>query len=154
MDDFSILLLSFATLILIIVILLVYTSFTEGSELDRFRQILKGTIKKVGLHQGCSHHLGYLFSFPKNRPIPNECMGCSEVFDCLESKKSKPKPPKKTLGVESSQSQVVGARTAKVRKPKTTSRKTTKKTVSTEAETKPKRSLQKKKTAGTRKKEG
>jgi len=153
MDEFSILLLSFATLILIIVVLLVYTSFTEGSELDRFRQILKGTIKKVGLHQGCSHHFGYLFAIPKNRPLPNECMGCSEVFECLENKKSKPRPPEKALGVESSQSQVTRARTAKVRKPKTTSGKTKKKIVSTEAETKPKRSLQKKKTTGTRKKE-
>ena len=143
MDEFSVLLLSFATLILIIVLLLVYTTFTEGPELDRFRQILKGTIKKVGLHQGCSHYLGYLVSLPKNRPIPNECMGCSEVFECLEKKKSKPKPPEKTLGVESTQSQVIRSGTAKVRKPKTTSRKTKKKTVSTEAETKPKRSLQK-----------
>ena len=100
MNEFTVLLLSFATLILIVVILLVYTSFTEGTELDRLTQILKGTVKKVGLHKDCSHYLGYLVSLPKNRPIPNECMGCSEIFECLENKKSKPKPPEKTLGVE------------------------------------------------------
>jgi len=149
MDEYGVLLLSFATLILIIVLLLVYTSFKENTESHRLRQILKGTIKKVGLHQDCSHHLGYLVSIPKNRPIPNERMGCSEVFECLENKKSKPKPPEKTLGVESSQSQVIRARTTKVRKPKTTSEKTTKKIVSTEAKTKPKRNLQKKKATAT-----
>lgn len=153
MVEFSVLLLSLVTSVLVVLLLLVYTTFTEGRKLDRLKQILKGTIDKVGIHQDCSYYLGYLVSLPRNRPIPKECMGCSKVFECLENKKSKPKPPEKTLGAKSSQSQVMGARTAKVRKPKTTSTgKTKKKIVSTEAKTKPKRRLQKKKATETKKK--
>lgn len=34
----------------------------------------------------CVHHFGYLRSFPKNSPIPDECFGCERIVDCLVSK--------------------------------------------------------------------
>jgi len=38
----------------------------------------------------CLHHFGYLRTFPKNSPIPDECFGCEKIVDCLvNNKKSK-----------------------------------------------------------------
>lgn len=38
----------------------------------------------------CAHHFGYLRTFPKNSPIPDECFGCEKIVDCLvNNKKSK-----------------------------------------------------------------
>jgi hypothetical protein len=34
----------------------------------------------------CVHHFGYLRTFPKNSPIPDECFGCERIVDCLVSK--------------------------------------------------------------------
>jgi DNA-directed RNA polymerase subunit RPC12/RpoP len=31
----------------------------------------------------CTHHLGYLKRRPKNTPIPEECLTCSKMIDCL-----------------------------------------------------------------------
>jgi len=33
--------------------------------------------------QGCPHHFGYLSEYPKNTPIPNECLTCTEIMECL-----------------------------------------------------------------------
>lgn len=35
----------------------------------------------------CPHHYGYLYTFPKNSPIPNECFGCEKIVDCLVNTK-------------------------------------------------------------------
>lgn len=35
----------------------------------------------------CLHKYGYLKGLPKNRPIPNECFGCSRIVECLAGKK-------------------------------------------------------------------
>lgn len=35
----------------------------------------------------CVHHFGYLRTFPKNSPIPDECFGCEKIVDCLVSNK-------------------------------------------------------------------
>lgn len=32
---------------------------------------------------GCLHHFGYLASRPKNTPIPNECIICQRLGDCM-----------------------------------------------------------------------
>lgn len=33
----------------------------------------------------CMHHFGFLHTFPKNSPIPDECFGCEKIVDCLVS---------------------------------------------------------------------
>jgi len=38
--------------------------------------------KKTGVH-GCPHHFGYLGEHPKNTPIPNECLTCIRIMECL-----------------------------------------------------------------------
>ena len=43
----------------------------------------------VSAKRDCIHHFGYLRTFPKNSPIPDECFGCEKIVDCLVSKKSK-----------------------------------------------------------------
>ena len=37
----------------------------------------------VGEIPGCMHHLGYLKRRPKNTPIPEECLTCSKMIDCM-----------------------------------------------------------------------
>jgi DNA-directed RNA polymerase subunit RPC12/RpoP len=32
---------------------------------------------------GCGHHLGFLKSRPKNTPIPEECLTCSKMIECM-----------------------------------------------------------------------
>jgi len=31
----------------------------------------------------CTEHLGYLASLPEDKPIPQECLTCSKVLDCV-----------------------------------------------------------------------
>jgi hypothetical protein len=31
----------------------------------------------------CHHHFGYLSELPKSTPIPEECVFCSKVVDCI-----------------------------------------------------------------------
>jgi len=38
--------------------------------------------KKTGV-QGCPHYFGYLGEHPKNTPIPNECLTCTKIMECL-----------------------------------------------------------------------
>jgi len=32
---------------------------------------------------GCAHHFGYLKARPKDSPIPDECLLCTEVMKCM-----------------------------------------------------------------------
>jgi len=32
---------------------------------------------------GCPHYFGYLKEHPKNTPIPNECLTCTKIMQCL-----------------------------------------------------------------------
>jgi len=40
--------------------------------------------EKTGV-QGCPHHFGYLGKHPKNTPIPNECLTCIKIMECLSN---------------------------------------------------------------------
>ena len=31
----------------------------------------------------CSHHFGYLANRPKDAPIPQECLTCPKIVDCM-----------------------------------------------------------------------
>jgi len=31
----------------------------------------------------CAHHIGYLKRRPKNSPIPEECLTCTKMIDCM-----------------------------------------------------------------------
>jgi len=36
-----------------------------------------------GSPKGCSHHFGYLAHRPKDAPIPQECLTCQKIVDCM-----------------------------------------------------------------------
>jgi len=38
--------------------------------------------EKTGV-QYCPHYFGYLGGHPKNTPIPNECLTCTKIMECL-----------------------------------------------------------------------
>ena len=60
---------------------------------------MEGTIRKVsalGPAHVCLYEFGYLRSYPKGKPIPSACMGCSDIFECLAHREKKTKTKKKT----------------------------------------------------------
>jgi len=44
---------------------------------------IKTEISKETPNSGCPHHFGYLREHPKNTPIPNECLTCTKIMECL-----------------------------------------------------------------------
>jgi hypothetical protein len=46
--------------------------YTKKPELSRNNQ-----------SSGCPHHFGYLKEHPKHTPIPNECLTCTRIMECL-----------------------------------------------------------------------
>ena len=122
MFEFTVLTSTSLTLLVVSLIVLLYLLIVKSKEVDRLRQILHGTIKMMATTHVCIHEFGYLKSYPKGKPIPSECMGCSDIFECLEYRKEKPKTTKKT--------------STRKKKRKTTS--------STKAKTKTKRTTRKK----------
>ncbi len=92
MFEITTLVLTAVTLLIISVVVLFRSVLLKSKEVDRMRQILQGTLKKVvSVAHVCPHQLGYLNSFPKSKPIPSECMGCSDVFECFAHKKKRKK---------------------------------------------------------------
>lgn len=44
---------------------------------------IKTEISKETRNSGCPYHFGYLRDQPKNTPIPNECLTCTKIMECL-----------------------------------------------------------------------
>lgn len=89
MFEFNVAVLAAVTLLFLPLIVLLYSTITKSRELDRLKQVLQGVIKKVNLPiLTCKHYLGYLNAYPKDKPIPPECMGCRDIMECLEHKKN------------------------------------------------------------------
>ena len=87
MFEINVLVLASVTLVIIAVVVLFRSVLLKSKEVDRMKQILQGTLKKVvSATHACPHHFGYLNSFPNSKPIPSECMGCSDIFECLAQK--------------------------------------------------------------------
>ena len=92
MFEFNVLVLTCVTLLLVVIVVLFRSVLLKSKEVDRMKQIMQGTLKKVVSVTGvCPHHLGYLNSFPKGKPIPSECMGCSDIFECFAHKEKRRK---------------------------------------------------------------
>ena len=47
----------------------------------------KETVNKEKVSMACSHAYGYLAVRPKNSPIPQECLFCLQLIDCLYNTK-------------------------------------------------------------------
>ena len=43
----------------------------------------KTEISQAPQPSGCPHYFGYLGQHPKNTPIPNECLTCTKIMECL-----------------------------------------------------------------------
>ena len=129
MLELNALILTTLTLFLVSLFILFYLYITKSKELDRLKQILQATIKRVtpGYHV-CPHHLGYLHSYPSNKPIPNECLDCSDVFDCADKKRKRKPLKKRSKDRKPTKQKIVKAR--KQETTKKASRNTRKKTTS------------------------
>jgi hypothetical protein len=56
---------------------------------DSFIETVKDAIsdlesnKQSKVNQNCSHHFGYLANLPSDSSIPEECLLCSKVVECI-----------------------------------------------------------------------
>ena len=41
------------------------------------------TVASKAKQTGCAHGIGYLRTRPKNTPIPDECLTCNNMVDCM-----------------------------------------------------------------------
>ena len=41
---------------------------------------------------GCTHYFGYLAAIPKNNPIPDGCLGCLRLMECLIKRPTESEP--------------------------------------------------------------
>lgn len=64
-------------------------TFKENREAPRLPEKPVATVKTESSSavRDCPHHYGYLHTFPKNSPIPDECFGCEKIVDCLVNTK-------------------------------------------------------------------
>lgn len=90
MFEFNVSILTCVMLLIAVVVVLFRSQWLKPKEVDRMKQILQGAAKKlmVASHV-CVHQFGYLNSLPKDKPIPDECMGCSDIIECLATKGKK-----------------------------------------------------------------
>ncbi|NIR87093.1 hypothetical protein GWO13_05765 [Candidatus Bathyarchaeota archaeon] len=52
--------------------------------LEKEKEPAAKPLKKEGKGpSGCPHHFGYLAKRPKDAPIPQECLVCSRIVDCM-----------------------------------------------------------------------
>jgi len=45
--------------------------------------LLTGAVTFLRKQNKCPHHFGYLANLPKNVPLPQECLICLKVADCM-----------------------------------------------------------------------
>ncbi|MEM3627933.1 MAG: hypothetical protein QXJ11_06590 [Candidatus Bathyarchaeia archaeon] len=57
----------------------------RSEEREESRAIAEKAKKVIGEQAsvGCKHFLGYLRKRPKNTPIPDECLTCERMIECL-----------------------------------------------------------------------
>jgi DNA-directed RNA polymerase subunit RPC12/RpoP len=56
----------------------------EVEEAEEEEKSLETEVEDTGEETaGCMHHLGYLKRRPKNTPIPEECLTCSKMIECM-----------------------------------------------------------------------
>ncbi len=57
----------------------------EDKETSFQTKKVKKAVAKLEEGVKCNHFLGYLKKRPKNTPIPEECLTCGKMIDCLTS---------------------------------------------------------------------
>jgi len=55
----------------------------EEEKTEREKPPLKALEKEETGPSECSHHFGYLAKRPKNAPIPQGCLICSKIVQCM-----------------------------------------------------------------------
>jgi len=55
----------------------------EAKEIRLSTKEAKKAVAKLEEGAACNHFLGYLKQRPKNTPIPEECLTCNKMIECL-----------------------------------------------------------------------
>jgi hypothetical protein len=88
MFEFQILVLTCLTLLTISMFIYFYLTVIRSKyELGIIKRELQAELWKEMRPPNCSHYLGFLKTFPRNKPIPDECLGCTKVILCYEAEK-------------------------------------------------------------------
>ena len=58
---------------------------SSSQEALKMKELLiqKAKAAQKGGPPGCSYYLGFLGELPKNTPIPDTCLGCLKIMECL-----------------------------------------------------------------------
>ncbi|MBT8171253.1 hypothetical protein KJN74_00070 [Candidatus Bathyarchaeota archaeon] len=59
------------------------TKNNETTKINLITNNENGKINEERFFSGCLHHFGYLSSRPKDSPIPQECIICQRLGDCM-----------------------------------------------------------------------
>ena len=57
----------------------------ELKEITVSNKVVKKTSVKLGNNVKCKHSFGYLKKRAKNTPIPDECLTCNKMIECMIS---------------------------------------------------------------------
>jgi len=55
----------------------------EEEKKEKEEPPVKPSEKEEKVPSGCTHNFGYLANRPKNAPIPQECLICLKIVDCM-----------------------------------------------------------------------
>ncbi len=58
----------------------------QPAQASKMKELIDDKAKKTPKEPGppgCSYYFGYLGELPKNTPIPDECLGCLKIMECL-----------------------------------------------------------------------
>ena len=76
------LILTALTFIVIGMFFLVYLMIIGEREKNRLKAKLQA-FDNMEEAQECYHFFGYLFGYPQDEPIPDECFGCPKAIECM-----------------------------------------------------------------------
>jgi len=65
---------------------------SENKEISKpEKTVASAKTESASSKRDCLHQFGYLRTFPKNAPIPDECFGCPKIVECLINEKNSKK---------------------------------------------------------------
>lgn len=85
MLEFHLLILMSLTFFIVSLPIFFYLVIIKSKRVDTLKKEVHGAFKKEMRPHDCSHYFGYLKTYPRNVPIPDECMGCTKTLECFEA---------------------------------------------------------------------
>jgi len=94
--------------IVILLIILEFTIISQRTErMNANKPKTSGldTAKEGKPEEKCCHFLGYLATYPRSQPVPDECFGCEKAAECIDTNSTRAKDRKPVDIIEAEQPQ-------------------------------------------------